>query len=235
MTTLRRWSLDPTHPYTAELAADARLSLTQYHDDQIWQLALGTGESAALALQTQYGGRANLVSLVPMWLIDRRTLYQAVGYATPPAITALAPGYLQIEARLTPDLVLRADYRAMDSTAVGGRFTLSNTGARVANVRLDLFAHVVVKGKEQTAGLFALPDRTSALSLGRVGNLVPVVVLERGHAAPDSPESPKLAVPLSVPPGESVCHPSGWRLESIAADSKRITRARLHAPEADQT
>ena len=37
-----------------------------------------------------------------------------------------------------------------------------------------------------------------------------------------------------VPPGESVCHPSGWRLESIAADAKRITRARLHAPDERQ-
>ena len=36
-----------------------------------------------------------------------------------------------------------------------------------------------------------------------------------------------------VAPGESVCHPSGWRLESIAADPKRIVRARLHAPEAE--
>ena len=35
-----------------------------------------------------------------------------------------------------------------------------------------------------------------------------------------------------MPPGESVSHPSGWRLESIAADPKRILRARLHAPEA---
>jgi CBS domain containing-hemolysin-like protein len=34
-----------------------------------------------------------------------------------------------------------------------------------------------------------------------------------------------------VPPGESVCHPSGWRLESLAADPKRIIRARLHAPD----
>ena len=32
-------------------------------------------------------------------------------------------------------------------------------------------------------------------------------------------------------PGESVLHQSGWRLESIAADSKRILRIRLHAPE----
>jgi CBS domain containing-hemolysin-like protein len=34
-------------------------------------------------------------------------------------------------------------------------------------------------------------------------------------------------------PGESVCHPSGWRLETIEADSKRIVRARLHAPEGE--
>jgi CBS domain containing-hemolysin-like protein len=33
-------------------------------------------------------------------------------------------------------------------------------------------------------------------------------------------------------PGESVVHPSGWRLESVDADGRRIRRVRLHAPEA---
>jgi len=32
-------------------------------------------------------------------------------------------------------------------------------------------------------------------------------------------------------PGESVQHPSGWRLESIEADTRRMIRLRLHAPE----
>ena len=32
-------------------------------------------------------------------------------------------------------------------------------------------------------------------------------------------------------PGQSVLHQSGWRLESVAANSKRILRVRLHAPE----
>ena len=35
-------------------------------------------------------------------------------------------------------------------------------------------------------------------------------------------------------PGESVVHPSGWRLESIDADARRIKRVRLHAPEGAQ-
>jgi CBS domain containing-hemolysin-like protein len=34
-------------------------------------------------------------------------------------------------------------------------------------------------------------------------------------------------------PGESVRHPSGWRLESVDADSRRIKRVRLHAPEGE--
>jgi CBS domain containing-hemolysin-like protein len=32
-------------------------------------------------------------------------------------------------------------------------------------------------------------------------------------------------------PGESIQHPSGWRLECIDADGRRIRRVRLHAPE----
>ncbi|RST31697.1 HlyC/CorC family transporter [Sphingomonas ginkgonis] len=31
-------------------------------------------------------------------------------------------------------------------------------------------------------------------------------------------------------PGEDVCHPSGWRIECVAADRTKMTRLRLHAP-----
>ncbi|HEX2724331.1 MAG TPA: transporter associated domain-containing protein, partial [Beijerinckiaceae bacterium] len=34
-----------------------------------------------------------------------------------------------------------------------------------------------------------------------------------------------------LPPGESVAHPSGWRLESVEADERKMHRLRLHAPE----
>jgi CBS domain containing-hemolysin-like protein len=32
-------------------------------------------------------------------------------------------------------------------------------------------------------------------------------------------------------PGESVQHPSGWRLECLAADERKMTRIRLHSPD----
>ena len=31
--------------------------------------------------------------------------------------------------------------------------------------------------------------------------------------------------------GECVTHPSGWRLEALDSDTRRILRVRLHAPE----
>ena len=34
-------------------------------------------------------------------------------------------------------------------------------------------------------------------------------------------------------PGESVCHPSGWRFECVEADTRRIIRLRLHAPDGE--
>jgi len=32
-------------------------------------------------------------------------------------------------------------------------------------------------------------------------------------------------------PGESIPHPSGWRIECVAADTRKMNRLRLHAPE----
>jgi CBS domain containing-hemolysin-like protein len=34
-----------------------------------------------------------------------------------------------------------------------------------------------------------------------------------------------------LPPGESIAHSSGWRLESVEADERKMHRLRLHAPE----
>lgn len=35
-------------------------------------------------------------------------------------------------------------------------------------------------------------------------------------------------------PGESIAHPSGWRLECVDADARRMTRLRLHAPDGSE-
>jgi len=133
MKTIQRWHLDANAPYCSHIAADTRLSSTDYRDDQIWEVLPGSGESAALALQTRFGGRAGLVSLVPMWLHDGRSIYQAQAYSQPPYLTGFAPGYLRFEAALTPHLALQTEYWAMESHAIGVRYTLANVHTASVN------------------------------------------------------------------------------------------------------
>lgn len=192
-------------PFTFILAADARLSQTNYLDDQSWELTLAAGDEPALALQSRYGSRVGLVSLVPMWQHDNRMIYETQTYAESPSVIAFAPGYVRCEAKLTPELVLLADYWVMESQAVGGRYTLTNAGSVPQTIRLDLFGHVGSERKYPSA-ILTLQDQTNALSLGRFPSFEPVVVLENANIeAPLSAKpSPKIGVSLTLEVGESV-------------------------------
>jgi hypothetical protein len=202
MASLRQWRLSAQHPLALQIAADARLSATDYTDDQTWQVHLGSGESPALSLQTRYGGRVGLASLVPMFTLERRAIYQQQGYAQPPVITAFAPGYLRAEAKLTPRLALRADFHVVESHAVRGLFTLRNTDKQPLDLRVEIIGFVGSEGKEQRLALLPLSTGGQALLLGPAGNLLPVVVMENATADPLS--TSKIGVNVTIPPNKTV-------------------------------
>ncbi len=221
MKTLRRWQLDSTRPICLTLAADARLSQTDYHDDQVWELSLGSGESPGLQLQTRYGGRAGLAALVPMWNHDGRAIYQAQAYAHPPYVTGLAPGYLRVQATLTPQLALLAEYWAIDSHTVGIQFTLANAHVQPTKVQLDLIAFIGSSGKEQKLHLIGLETGKPALGLGKIGNLMPTIVLE-GATADGS--SPKLSRAFTIPGRKKIT----LRLVHAGLTSEALSLQRAH-------
>lgn len=198
---LRQWQINTTHLSSLVVAADARLSQTDYLDDQVWVFSPGSGESPALTLQTRYGGRAGLASLVPMWTIDGRTLYQAATYAHPPLITAFAPGYLQAKAKLTATLPLQADYWAMTSHSLAGRIVLANTGSTVQTLRFDLFAHLGMDNAEVPLRVIDLPP-FHVLHFGRVADIEPVIMIEKGRGSKES--ASKIGIDLTIPPGKKV-------------------------------
>lgn len=186
------------------LAADARLSRTDYTDDQVWELRVGSGDAPGLALHTRYGARTGLASLVPMWMFktDRRIVYQPQAYATLPKITGYAPNFARIEGAIVPGLTMLAEFWVMESHAIGGRYTLSNQTDAPINIRLDLFAQVASEGKTQKLAILTLGDQTSALSFGAIGALHPAVMLA-GATADLTSSSPKIGADLSVPAGGS--------------------------------
>ena len=62
---MRDWHLTQDDPLALRLAADVRLTPTDYADDHIWELALAGGEPPALALRTTYGLRARDMRIFP--------------------------------------------------------------------------------------------------------------------------------------------------------------------------
>jgi hypothetical protein len=199
MTDLRVWKLQADDPYAAQIAADARLSSTAPALDHVWEAVVGTGESAALALQTRFGGRAGLVSLVPMWNLDGAVVYQAAQLAAPVTLRGFAPAFIQFQSKLTAQIALLSEFWAIDSHTVGGRFLLRSLSKQPIKLRLDLLAFVGIDGREQTPRIIPIPGERHALALGVIGDLLPIVMLENGYAPPEG--GIKLSADISLAVG----------------------------------
>lgn len=205
MRNLRRQSIKADRPFDFHLAADARSSRTDYLDDQAWVLRLGARDEAALAFQTEFGGRAGLVSLVPMWRDESGVIYQHQGYAREPVITYFAANMIQVEAAPIEKLDLVARFWAMDSRAAGGEFNLKNHSGEHRSLQLDLFGHVVIKGRNHKLNVLTMADYSLALHLGEIGNLNPVVTLEGASVEVYGGRisSPKIGCLIELAPGAS--------------------------------
>lgn len=198
MKSLRQWRLGAAHPLALQLAADARLVQTDYLDDQSWEVVLGVGDAPAVAFQTRYGGQAGLASLVPMWTINHRPLYQAQSLHHPPIISAFAPGYCTVEMQITAELACSLTFRIFDSHAAGGSITLEYAGDKPLSLQFDWVGFVAVDEHERklTSGI---DDKGRAtLGLGQIGNIHPVVMLD-GMAAPSESRS-RIGVHIQLDP-----------------------------------
>lgn len=198
---MREWQLKPGDPQAPRIAADARAGRTDYHDDQVWGLRLGGPAEPALSLETRYGGRVGLARIVPVWGIGGRKVYEAQGYHAPPVLTAFAPDLLRVHARLTLTLALTAEFWAMESQAVGGRFTVRNSGDRPQALRLDLTAQVAREDKTLPMLFLTLESGLVALQMGRLPYLQPVLLLEDAR---ETGATAQLSRAQTVPPGEAV-------------------------------
>ncbi len=209
MRNMRSYKIDAASMFEFHLAADARMSRTNYVDDQAWKLDLGGKNRAALAFQTQFGGRAGLVSIVPMWLIDGHQVYQYQSYHHPPVATHFAPNFLGIRAEIAPWLELRARYWVMESNAAGCEFAIKNHKNEELELQLELFGHVIINGRSKKLNVLTMGDYSLALHLGQIGNINPVLTLE--GASVDiyggRISSPKLGRRLVLPAGETTTVP----------------------------
>ena len=201
MRNLRSYEIDAASMFEFHLAADARMSRTNYVDDQAWKLDLGGKNRAALAFQSQFGGRAGLASIVPMWRTGGTQVQQYQSYHQPPVLTHFAPNFLEIRAEIAPQLELRARYWVMESNAAGGEFSITNHRSEELELQIELFGHVVINGRNKKLNVLTMGDYSLALHLGRIGDINPVLALEEASADiyGGRISSPKLGRALVIP------------------------------------
>jgi hypothetical protein len=197
---MREWNLGTGDPLSLRIGADARLTVPDYVDDQIWELRLGGGEPSALAIETTYGLRARSMRIFPGFRTGDATLIEPSDFESPPVVRALLPNYLRLELEPYPDLEVTAEYWAVDSHALAGRFTMRNAGHEV--LQPIMLLHAVLRPADNPQSMSSQSHQGVIVLQGATGPLAPLVFLAGGATAAIAPY-PALQVKPVITPGST--------------------------------
>jgi hypothetical protein len=196
---MRSMTLDSESPYSLILAADARVTGTDYLDDQIWEIRLDDQELPALAAWTTYGRRAPGMAIFPTFAVDALSTSNLQDPGASAKLELALPNFIRLSFRLATDLEGLAEYWVADSHRLVGRITLHNVSKTGLNLRLQLHAQlqpgdeIVPMGGRSHEGVNVLE--------GQVGRTAPVVFLS-GGAILRRATVPTLEVSSGLQPGE---------------------------------
>ena len=137
---MRDWSLAKGDPLCLILAADARLSIPDYLNDHVWELVLGGGEPAALALRTTYGLRAKSMRVFLRFSENGKSVSDPSAFTLPPTVRRFYPNFLILEYTPLPNIDVVIEYWVPQSNAVSGRVTVANRSNANRKVRLEVCA-----------------------------------------------------------------------------------------------
>lgn len=206
------------------LAADSRLAQLDYTNDQIWELRIGSGEPAALVLQTSYGLRARSMRVFPQFVESHQLVANPRDFETAPVITHFAPNYMRLtfEPFLGIDVVL--EYWVPDSHAVAGRVLVKNTSELDRKVRFELAA-ILTPNDEGRQMIPRKKEATNVLQ-GATEDLAPVLFITGGAENAASPY-PHLSHELELAPDAH--RRFTWVLATLNDDELSFRHARLTA------
>lgn len=134
---MRCWNLSSDDPLTLTLAADARLGLVNYFDDQIWELSLKSGDPPALAFQSSLGLRARWVRLFPRFIQKTGAVIDLADYHQPPRIHGFYPSAATVKFFPLEGLEVTCEYRVPGSKTAAGRISLHNHNRQRMMFRLE--------------------------------------------------------------------------------------------------
>jgi hypothetical protein len=197
---MREINIGSDIPLTFTIAADARITKTNYVDDQIWEFSFNGGEPQAIALQTTYGLRAANMRLFPRYSVAHESITDPEKFQKPPVIRRFFPNFLEISYAPFNEIEVESEYWVPSSNAVTGRITITNTSAQSQQIGFEWVA--LLNPSEGGSRITPQEIESVPVLVGETGNITPVVFITGGASTINSPY-PALIHSLDLPPGKS--------------------------------
>ncbi len=217
---MRDWSLKAGDPLALTLAADFRLGKADYVNDHIWEMEIGTGEPAALAVHTTFGLRARGMRLYYRFGELGKMVSNPAEFHRPLQLQRFYPNFFQLSFAPFEDLDITADIWVPESHVLAGRLVVANhtVFARKLNIELcgiltPLDGQPLAPAQQQMVNILA----------GQSGGLAPVVFIT-GSANPGAGPHPSLAIGLELDPGAT--RSLTWAVASEASTEASFELAR---------
>ena len=194
---MRDWSLAPGDPLSLTLAADARLSIPDYLNDHIWELALSGGEPPALSLRTTFGLRAKAMRLFLRFSEGNKSVSDPSAFASSPRVRRFYPNFISLDYSPLPNIDVSTEYWVPQSNAISGRITVANKSNATRKIRLELCALLTPLNGQ---GMIAVQMSMVNVLTGQTDGLFPVLFMTGGPAH-GSGSHPSLFLDLDLGPG----------------------------------
>jgi hypothetical protein len=220
---MRDWNLRPGDPLSLTLAADFRLSKPDYMNDQIWELEIGAGEPAALAVRTTFGLRARAMRLFYRFGELGKTITNPAEFSSSPYLRRFYPNFLWLEFSPFEGLEVTAEYWVPESHALVGRLTLNNRTIFARKITVDLCGMLTPLEGESFKD--SQQQMVNVLA-GQTGGLRPVLFMTGGPQFGSGPY-PALALALDFDPGSS--RQVSWAMASSDSEEASFDLARRSA------
>ena len=196
---MREWSLYAGDPLSLTLAADFRFCSPDYFNDHIWELSIGGGEPAGLAVRTTYGLRARSMRLFYRFSESGKTITNPADFHKPPRLRRFYTNFLLFDFVPFEGLEVTAEYWVPESHVLAGRVTLVNRTALTRKVDFELCGSLTPLDGQSLA--FTQQQMVNVLA-GATGGLAPVLFMTGGPQSGSGPY-PSLLVQPDFDPGST--------------------------------
>jgi hypothetical protein len=196
---MRDWSLRIGDPLMLTLAADARLTKTDYVNDHIWEVEIGNTdpERSAVGLFTTFGLRARSMRIFLRFTEGNNTITNPNNFVSQPTLKRFYPNFLTLEFVPFENLPTTTDFWVADSHSVAGRVTFTNKSNAVRNIKLEVCASLA-----HLNGQSIIPTQQQLVNIlaGQTSGIAPVVFMTGGPQHGPGPHA-SLLLDLELGPG----------------------------------